>query len=67
MSDDELAESRIGWQGSGPDFELYGSGPYEWTAYDEDVLIGTGKARTRLGAQIAMWRFQRAWRGAEAS
>lgn len=55
----------LGWQGSGPDFELSGHGPFEWTAYDEDVLIGAGHARTTLGAYLAMWLFRRKWRRAE--
>lgn len=49
----------LGWQGSGPDFEVYGTGPWEWVAYDEDVCVGTGKARTRIGAALSMRRFKR--------
>lgn len=56
----------IGWQGSGPDFEVSGPGPFEWEAYDEELLIGRGRARTKLGLLIAMARFQRHWRREEA-
>jgi hypothetical protein len=45
----------LGWQG-GIDFEVTGTGPYEWFAYDEDVLVGKGKARTRLGLGAALMR-----------
>lgn len=45
----------LGWQG-GIDFEVTGTGPYQWHAYDEDILVGKGKARTRLGLTIALKR-----------
>lgn len=47
----------LGWQGSGIDFEVYRK-PYGWEfdAYDEDVLVGNGKARTRRGLNRAMKR-----------
>lgn len=48
----------LGWQG-GIDFEVYGAGPYEWHAFDEDVLVGKGAARTRLGLAVAIRRARR--------
>lgn len=54
----------LGWQGSGIDIEVYGTGPFEWFAYDEDVLVGRGSARTRLGLAWAIRRARRRWRRA---
>lgn len=50
----------LGWQGSGIDFEVYSKRkPMEWYAYDEDVLVDRGTARTRLGLALAMRRAKR--------
>lgn len=42
----------LGWQGNEVDFEV--TGKYEWSAYYEDLLIGTGGAKTRLGLYISL-------------
>ena len=44
----------VGWQG-GIDFEVTGHGPYEWTAWDEDLCVDKGRARTRLGLMFSLW------------
>jgi hypothetical protein len=44
----------LGWQG-GIDFEVTGHGPYEWSAWDEDMCVGKGAVRTKLGLMIALW------------
>jgi hypothetical protein len=50
----------LGWQGSGPDFEVYSKRrPMEWVAYDEDVCVATGTARTKAGLYFAIWRARR--------
>lgn len=46
----------LGWQGSGIDFEVYGTGPFQWVAYDEDICVGSGDARTRIGLAVAIRR-----------
>jgi len=51
-------EMSMGWLG-GIDFEIFGTGPYAWLAYDEDVLVGRGKARTRIGLAFALRRAER--------
>lgn len=49
----------LGWQG-GPYVEVSREGRrYRWCIYDEDVLVATGIARTRLGLVIAVCRFHR--------
>jgi hypothetical protein len=52
----------VGWQGSGPDYEVSRvDGQYSWEAYDEDVLIGKGSARTRIGLALALRRHRKKW------
>jgi len=52
----------LGWQGKGPDYEVTRQdGRYVWHAYDEDMLIGKGTARTRLGLARALRRHKRKW------
>ena len=55
MNVDVEGGQAVGWSG-GVDFEVKGSGPYEWTAWDEDVCVGSGKARTKIGLAVALWR-----------
>lgn len=58
----------IGWQGSGPDYEVYRRTRFfEWFAYDEELLIGRGTAWTSLGLAVAIRRHKRNWRKAEAA
>jgi hypothetical protein len=59
VNSDGTPATPLGWQGAGPDFEVSGHGPFEWEAYDEDMLIGKGRARTQLGLMLALWRFKR--------
>jgi hypothetical protein len=61
----------LGWQGSGLDFEVQSQRwdreqrrmvkqrPIEWHAYDEDVLVAKGTARTMLGLAFAIRRVKR--------
>jgi hypothetical protein len=55
----------IGWQGAGPDFEVYspqdrgGNGRWVWEAYDEDIFVGTGTHRSKFMAYWAMARFKK--------
>lgn len=48
----------LGWQG-GIDFEVCGTGPYVWQAYDEDICVGVGRVRTKIGLWFAIWRARR--------
>lgn len=43
----------IGFLG-GIDFEVTGTGPFEWTAWDEDVCVGKGTARTKAGLALKL-------------
>lgn len=61
----------LGWQGSGLDFEVTSKRwdsaqrrmvpvrPIVWHAYDEDVLVAKGTARTPLGLAFAIRRAKR--------
>lgn len=55
----------LGWQGAGPDFEVYGpesaegDGKWYWQAYDEDMFVGEGRHKTRFMAAWAMRQFKK--------
>jgi hypothetical protein len=38
------------------DAEVYGTGPWTWIAYRGGCEVAHGRARTRLGTQIALHR-----------
>ncbi len=44
----------LGFQGTGLDFEVTGSRPWQWAAYSRHGVVATGKARTRLGLAAAL-------------
>ncbi|MFC5802770.1 hypothetical protein [Streptomyces formicae] len=41
------------------DFEVTGSGPFEWEAWRGLSLVAHGTARTRLGLHVALYRAKR--------
>ncbi|MGW5122996.1 hypothetical protein ACWEQ7_02845 [Streptomyces sp. NPDC004069] len=41
------------------DAEVYGTGPWRWEAYRGLAKVASGRARTRLGLQFALWRARR--------
>jgi hypothetical protein len=46
----------------GLDFEVHGSGPWIWQAYEGATEVASGVARTRFGLRLAIWRARRLWR-----
>lgn len=64
----------MGWQGTGIDFEvrtqrwdrekrqMVTQRPFTWEAFYEDMLVGKGKARTKVGLFFALWRCRRRFR-----
>lgn len=40
----------------GLDFEVAGTGPFEWEAWDGMTKVASGHAQTRIGLYVAMFR-----------
>lgn len=49
----------LGWQGSGIDWEVYGTGPYEAHGFDEDVLMAKVNAKTKFRLMLKIWWWHR--------
>lgn len=50
-----LGSSGIGWQGSQIDFEISGTGPWEATAWDEDMCVTAFKTNHRFVLLVRLW------------
>ena len=48
------------------DVEVYGTGPYRWEAWVGMERVASGRARTRLGLQVALLRARRRTREAQS-
>ena len=45
----------VGWQGSQIDFEVKGKGPWEASAWDEDVCVAAFKTKHQIILMIRLW------------
>lgn len=45
----------LGWQGAQVDFEVKGSGPWDATAWDEDICVAAFSTRSRLVLVVRLW------------